>query len=231
MPKSLDAMKGDWSMQQGKFLKWHGGNKGCRVLVDAVHAAAPKADSFTGVIAQNASRTLGAHCIVATVSRTKADLNRPRRPSNAAAIDEYRTTIRRLLGDAGLLSNRQLERRILHLAVHGMDDSHGYDIELGTRHGTTCSAEVRDLVHKVLQGWARGLGRWRRPKIVLDQYFVGDASKTMHRCGDALSGYDGYGDNFSTVQIEFAYWLRRRHCPALVDALVLVGQAFESLDA
>lgn len=225
-------MKGDcWGMQQGKFLKWHGGERGCRVLVDAVHAAAPKADRFTGVIAQNASRTLGAHCIVATVSRTKADLNRPRGPSNAAAIDEYRTTIRRLLGDAGLLSNGQLERRILHLAVHGMTDSYDYDIELGTRHDTTCSADVRDLVHKTLRGWARGLGGPRRPKVVLNESFVGDASKTVHRCGDALSGYDAYGVNFNTVQIEFANWLRRRHRSALVDALVLVGRAFESLDA
>lgn len=228
---ALDAMKRDWSMEQGKFLKWHGGDKGCRLLVDAIHAAAPHADAFTGVIAENASRMLGAHCIVATVSRTKADLNRPRGPSNAAAIDEYRTTIRRLLGDAALLSNGQLQRRILHLAVHGMADSNDYDIELGTRHGTTCSTDVRDLVHRTLQGWARGVGGRRRPKIVFDRHFVGDASKTVHRCGDVLSGYDGYGVNFNTLQIEFAHWLRRRHRSAVVDALVLVGRAFESLDA
>jgi N-formylglutamate amidohydrolase len=224
-------MKRDSSMEQGKFLKWHGGDKGCRLLVDAVHAAAPAADAFTGVIAENASRILGAHCIVATVSRTKADLNRPRDHSNAAAIDEYRATIRRLLGDAGLLSNGELERPILHVAVHGMADSHDYDIELGTRNGATCSGDVRDLVQRTLEDWAQCLGGRRRAKVVIDQHFVGDASKGVHRYGDELSGCAGYGVNFNTIQIEFAHWLRRRHRSAVIDSLVLVGRAFETLDA
>lgn len=67
--------------------------------------------------------------------------------------------------------------------------------------------------------------------MVLDQRFVGDSSKVVHRCGDVLSGYKGYGSNFNTIQIEFAHWLRRGHRDVVVGALVAVGIAFETSTA
>ena len=216
-------------MKKGEFLVWHPGSTGSRILVDAVHAAPPNADVYTGRIARAAAKMLGGHCIVATVSRTIADLNRPRTPSNAKAIDEYRAVIRSLLSDAELLIHNQLNQPVLHLAVHGMTDDHGYDVEIGTRNGVSCSARVRDLVKSRLENWARRVGA-QGPRVVLDQRFIGDASKIVHRCGEASSRYLGYGPNFNTVQIEFAHWLRSRYRDEVIAALVAVGTAFESLD-
>ncbi len=215
-------------MLAGRFIRWSPGAKGSRVLIDAVHAAPPRADAYTGEIAQAAATALGGHCIVATVSRTKADLNRPRRASNAPAIDEYRATIRKLLADAGLLSQGRLARPVLHLAVHGMTDNHGYDVEIGTRKGASCSEEVRGLAHRILRDWARRAVDAHRPlKIVLDERFIGDPSKIVHRLGDPMSGYEGYGANFNTIQLEFARWLRVRHRASVVNALIAIGRAFQ----
>ena len=216
-------------MRKGEFLVWHPGRTGSRILVDAVHAARPQADVYTGPIARAAAKKLGGHCIIATVSRTRADLNRQRGPSNAKAIDEYRTAIRSLLTDAELLIHNQLNQPVLHLAVHGMTDAHGCDVEIGTRNGVSCSARVRDLVRSRLESWARGVGA-QGSRVVLDRHFVGDASKIVHRCGEASSKYLGYGPNFNTVQIEFAHWLRHSYRDEVIAALVAVGTAFESLD-
>ena len=216
-------------MKKGEFLVWYPGRTGSRILVDAVHAAGPKADVYTGAIARAAAKMLGGHCIVATVSRTRADLNRTRGPTNAKAIDEYRTVIRSLLADAGLLSRNRLDQPVLHLAVHGMTDAHGYDVEIVTRNGVSCSARVRDLVKSGLENWARRVGD-RVCRVVLDQRFVGDASKVVHRCGEPSSSYAGYGPNFNTVQIEFAYWLRRRYRDEVIAALGAIGTAFEGVD-
>lgn len=202
---------------------------GSVILIDAVHAAPPNADVHTGSIAAAAAETLRAHCIIATVSRTEADLNRPRDRSNAAAIDEYRVVIRKLLEGAGLLEppDGRLLRPFLHLAVHGMDDHHGYDVEVGTRHGLSCSEDVRALVFDVLRVWS-GIG-WneRQPQVVLDQNLVGDRSKVVHRLGDLGSGYGAYGESFNTVQIEFAAWLRGHQRAKVVDALIGIGKAFQ----
>jgi len=106
---------------QDTFLKWRPGDSSSRILIDAVHAARPRADAFTGRIADFAAGKLGAHCIVATTSRNVADLNRPRTPKNAAAIDEYRNVIHELLKNAKLLDNAGgLRHPFLHIAVHGM---------------------------------------------------------------------------------------------------------------
>lgn len=218
-----------YGMRKGEFIVWYPGCTGSRILVDAVHAAPPRADVYTGPLARAAAKKLGGHCIVATVSRTRADLNRRRGPSNAKAIDEYRTAIRSLLSDAELLVHNQLNQPVLHLAVHGMTDAHGYDVEIGTRNGVSCSARVRDLVKSRLESWARGVGA-QGSRVVLDGHFVGDASKAVHRCGEASSKYLGYGPNFNTVQIEFAHWLRRNYRDEVIAALVAVGTAFESLD-
>ena len=129
---SETAPSADTPMRKGEFLVWHPGRTGSRILVDAVHAARPQADVYTGPIARAAAKKLGGHCIIATVSRTRADLNRQRGPSNAKAIDEYRTAIRSLLTDAELLIHNQLKSNQCYtLAVHGMTDAHGCDVEIG----------------------------------------------------------------------------------------------------
>jgi hypothetical protein len=213
--------------QQAKFLKWRPGCAGSRILIDAVHAAGPRADARTGVIADVAAARLGAHCIVATTSRTVADLNRPRTAKNAEAIDEYRSVIHRLLESAKVLDGGgKIRHPFLHIAVHGMRDNVRCDIEIGTRHGQTCSQDVSDLVRDQLTSWAQGLEVTRVPTVVVNQHFIGDSSKTVHRLGDSMSGYQGYGHRFNIVQIEFASWLRRREGLLVAHALIAIGRRF-----
>ena len=220
---------GGLRLPEGRFVCWTRGGMGTVILIDALHAASPQADAYTGPIVEAAARALSAHCIIAAVSRTEVDLNRPRDSSNAAAIDEYRAVIRGLLEGTELLEppDHRLRKPFLHLAVHGMDDGHGYDVEVGTRRGDSCSGMVRTLVRDVLRSWAGESWTPREPKVVLDHTFVGDRSKVVHRLGEPESSYDGYGSNFNTVQIEFASWLRRSQRARVVDALIRIGNAFQ----
>lgn len=217
------------AFSRGEFVRWLPAQGAPAVLIDAVHAATPKSDAYTAEIAEAAAKRLGSHCIVAVVSRTRADLNRPRTAANAAAIDEYRGAIRSCLERAGLLSpDGRLRAPFLHIAVHGMKNNTRCDVEIGTRHGTTCSRFVERLVVATLHRWAAT--RWvsREPRIGVNVRLIGDPSKTVHRAGHDDSGYAGYGPDFNTVQLELASWLRRRHRARVTAALVEIVDAFRS---
>ncbi|MBM3300299.1 MAG: hypothetical protein FJY85_10120, partial [Deltaproteobacteria bacterium] len=67
------------------------------VLVEALHAVSPRAEFYTAEIAEGVSARAGCHCIVSTVSRVVADLNRYPDSQNRLAVEEYRQTIRGLL--------------------------------------------------------------------------------------------------------------------------------------
>ena len=187
-------------MNKGKFIRWRAGGNGSRILIDAIHAAGPYANSFTGPIAQVAAERLQAHCIVAVVSRKAADLNRPFDPRNAEAIAEYRAVVRLILEESGMLCNGRLKTQVLHLAVHGMVDTLGYDVELGTRRGEGCSKTMGVFLLRSFRQWAKKI--YPVPRIVVDEYFIGSSSHTQLR--------QLFGRRFNTVQVEYAHWLRDR---------------------
>jgi hypothetical protein len=196
--------------------------------VDAVHATNPNSDLYTGEIAQAVAARTGCHCIVATVSRDVADLNRPPDDVNGEAIEEYRGTIRKMLRRGGLLSQRgRLLRPFLHLAVHGFQDRDDFDIDLGTRHGRCCSDTVRDWIDGAVCFWAETYkSECGELVVALDRLFTGDQSKEYHKRGHPATGYPGYGWYFNTVQVELAYWLRRYHREGLVSMLTTLARGF-----
>jgi len=73
-----------------KYIKFHLGNEEVYSHIDAVHAYPPQSDKFTGEIAEGIVNEINCSAIIATVSRKKADINRPRNEKNCEAIDEYR---------------------------------------------------------------------------------------------------------------------------------------------
>lgn len=214
------------------FLKYLPARRcGC-VLVDALHATGPAADAFTGEIVAAVAERSGCHAIIATVSREQADLNRPPGLMNAAAVAQLRQSIRELLARAALLdATGQLRRPVLQLSIHGMRDIYGIDVELGSLGGRSCSGKVQAWALGRLEQWAREPQWPRRLLVALNNNFCGDRSKGFHRNGERRSGYAGYGENFHTLQIEFAAWLRRGHQPALVDLLCGMVDEFASGEA
>jgi hypothetical protein len=109
-----------------------------------------------------------------------------------------------------------------------MKDHKTKDIELGTRHGATCSAPIRDWIIKRFRSWSKEFqGGKRIPLVVVDKVFVGNKSKEFHRRGDVISGYPGYGHNFNTVQVELSRWLRQGHRRILIDFLSQLVFNFE----
>lgn len=192
-----------------------------RVLVDAVHAANPGGDSFTGRIAMRVAEHTGCHCIIGVISRRLADLNRPPNNANMAAIKEYRSVIHEMLQESHLLSaTGRLDRPFLHLAIHGMKDRTDRDVELGTLHGASCDREVIDWIESRFRIWLRSFPDKSHSLIVSrNGVFCGDRSKAFHRVGDPATGYQRYGDCFNTVQVEFAHWLRRNQQNSVVQIL------------
>ena len=115
------------------FIKYQCGYAQPQVLIDAVHAASPKADTYTGEIVDQVTKATSCHCIIAIVSRKIADLNRPCNGRNDPAIKEYRETLNKLLKGSALISladEEQVAIPFLHLAIHGMRDIYDLDIEL-----------------------------------------------------------------------------------------------------
>lgn len=202
------------------YLKFAVGKKLPCVLVDAVHAAKPKSDLYTGEIAEAVASRTGCHCIIATVSRTEADINRPLCRKNRDAIVEYRQTIRQMLEEAALLSRTgELVRPLLHVAVHGIRNRWNRDIELGTVYGESCSEDVREWVENQICDWALAYrGGDRAPIVLSNRYLTGDSSKPVH-CKT-------YGNQFNTIQMEIARWLREDHQPDLISMLSTMVQRF-----
>ncbi len=195
-----------------KYVKFRLGDRRKRAHIDAVHAASPKSDIYTGGIADDTATKANCSVIIAIVSRRVADLNRPPDKSNWEAIKEYRQAIGVILEHIRILDDSEkLTRPYLHLAVHGMADRWDSDVGIGTRHGETCSSRVRNwLIDRIRSDVKRSQ---------VDGIFPGDPSKSFHRHGDEASGldYPGYGSNFNTFQIEISRTLRENHREELTD--------------
>ena len=214
----------------GAFLKFRYGIKCPIVLIDAVHAAKPMADMYTGKVVEAVAKKTGCHAIIATISREVANINRPPSPSegNAAAVEEYRRTIRHLYESTGILNGGNLYQPVLHLAIHGMKNRLDADIELGTCSGRSCSDEVLEWVKMEIEEWGQNtVSLSRKPTLVENRKLSGDKSKTFHRRGDHQGLYLGYGEMFNTVQIEFAYWLRKNHRKEIVSLLATIADKFQ----
>lgn len=201
------------------FLRFRRGRRRPNVLIEALHAVPPRAEVFTDRIVGLVSQTVDCHCIIATVSRQVADLNRFPNSRNQSAVKEYRETIRELLHHSGALDETgQVRFPFLHLSLHGMRDRSYMDIELGTVFGDSCSADVLQWLLSETRRWAGRLENDRREPIVVDnQELYGEPVIATHRLGDTASGYAGYGDNFNSVQIEIARRLRDSHSKELAE--------------
>jgi len=194
-----------------KFIKFYFGSKAIRSHIDAVHACLPRVDKFTGDIVEGVVNKINCSGIVAIISRTTADLNRPRNNNNKEAIDEYRQTIREILEHTNTLDNNgRLLKPHLHLAIHGMKDI-DIEIVIGTLYGKTCSPEVKEWFVNEIKKHVK--------KTHTEGRYPGDSSKLVHRCGDQTSdiNYLGYGDNFNTFRIEISKMLREKHQKELIS--------------
>lgn len=222
----IPACMGSGSTTMTHFTELYQGSGIRTVLIDAVHATGPGGEPGTAEIARGVSRATGCHCILGTVSRRAADLNRPPNRRNRSAILEYRRRIETVLREADLLNDGVLTQPFLHLAIHGMHDDHGHDIEIGTRHGETCSEPVASWIYEKLEAWTHHLEP--RPVVERDFELIGDRSKAFHRSGHRATAYAGYGSKFNTVQLEWARWLRDDHRKAVIEVLSSVVTEFDT---
>lgn len=216
------------------YVRFRSGVSNPYVLVDALHAVNPRGEVFTDEIAERVSADAGCHCIVSTVSREEADLNRHPDSKNRLAVQEYRQTIGDLLAESRLLDARtRLRFPFLHLSLHGMRDRPNKDIELGTCFGKSCSDEYLFWILTRFRQWASDLANSPpEPKIVdndPEDALYGHPVIATHRCGEKYSGYAGYGPKFNTVQVELAYWLRKKHREELVTLLTSIADEFRAL--
>lgn len=197
-----------------KFVKFYLGRKNIYSHIDAVHTCPPRHDKFTGEIVEGIVKEINCSAIIATVSRTKADINRPRNDKNFEAIDEYRDAIRKILEHLNIIdADGTLINPYLHLAIHGMKDKYYKDIEIGTRYGAACSENVKNWVVEEIKKSFISAG--------IDRKFPGDPSKLVHRLGDLKEAYKypGYGENFNTIQLEFSLNLRKNHRKEIIKIL------------
>jgi len=209
-------------MKKTKYLRYNIGEKKYCSHLDATHAENPKSDLYTGKFVDDVISRINASGIIATVSRTEMDLNRPRNKQNAPAIDEYRMIINKILISKDLiLPDNTLAKNYLHIAIHGMKDDHGTEFEIGTYGGMSCSPEIQEWFLEKLKAIS--------PNIGVNNIFQGDPSKCYHRNGDPDSNYPGYGDKFHTIQIEICKQWRINNSETIINILTETITTFDKV--
>lgn len=207
-------------MVKREYLDYNIGQPKFNSVIDALHAASPKADINTSKIVRSIIEKIDASGIISKVSRTKMDLNRPINDQNRLGVLEYRQSLRDIVVSKGILiQDNIISKKFLHISVHGMAKSRITDFEIGTRNGESCSEDIRDWFCTRLQDISVNFG--------VDNFFPGDSSKAYHRLGDPDNGYIGYGDNFNTIQFEINHYFRNEGIMYLVDFLCNTIIAFE----
>jgi hypothetical protein len=192
-----------------KYISYNLGNPTFSCHIDAVHAASPDADLYTGKIAQSVINSIDASGIIGIISRREMDINRPRSKENAPAIDEFRGVVRLILDSKKIIGeNGLLLRNYLHLAIHGMNDDRKIDFAVGTRRGDSCSPEILN--------WFVGALKQLSNNVTVNTILQGDQSKSFHRHGDPDTGYTGYGEKFNTIQLEISREWRKNGQKQLV---------------
>jgi len=191
------------NFEQREFIKVYFGSPTIRAHIYTVHAHPPCSDKFTGEISEGRAEQVNCSCIIATVSRKKCDLNRERSKKNAEGIDEYRSAVLQIQNHINNLNSYGKSiKPYLHLAIHGMIDDYGRDIEIGTLNNKTCSANVKEWLLERIQTLY--------DCVTIDTIFHGNPSIIRHREGDPSPGskYRGFGSNFNTFQIEISRTIR-----------------------
>ncbi len=211
------------------FLKFNLGEGKKRAHVDAVHAKGPKADLYTGELVEKIVHSTGCAGIIAKVSRTVVDLNRtPYDEKSEMAIKEYRGSIEHIVQHLNIFERQSycINKPYLHLALHGMKDVHygPYAIEIGTRFDASCSPEITDWFKQKLH--AKIKAYFPKIKCIFNERFPGDFSKQYHRLGDNYT-YNGYGENYHTIQIEISKTLREHHSDILTKIFSEIILEFE----
>jgi len=94
-----------------------------------------------------------------------------------------------------------------------MRDIYDLDIELGTVSGQSCTPAILEWLLDKLHGKLQQLQRPNGGNIHIgaNQYFTGDPSIATYR--------QRYGNNFNSVQIEFAHWLRQDYQKEVIEVL------------
>jgi len=212
------------NFEQREFIKVYFGTSAIRAHIDSVHAHPPNSDMFTGKIAEGIAEQVNCSCIIATVSRDICDLNRERSKKNAAGIDEYRTAVKQIQNHINNLNvNEKSTRPYMHLAIHGMKDEHGRDIEIGTLHNKTCSTNIKN--------WFLNRIKTFYERVTIDTIFPGNSSKILHREGSLSpdSKYHGFGSNFNTFQIEISRTIREFQREELISNLSNIIKDFDNI--
>ncbi len=200
------------------YLKFYIGDQDIRCHIDAVHAKPPRSDLYTEEIVFNTIKETRCSGIISMVSRVDADLNRNRNIKNIEAVDEYREVLKKFLSNKKIIGkNGFINEPYLHLTVHGMTDRPGFDVEIGTFKGASCSRGFRtwfiNSFKKYLDSYIPGVN------MKHDYLLWGYPSLVQHRLGDPFSNYPGYGNNFNTVQLEFSKRLREERRNEIIKIL------------
>jgi len=163
---------------------------GAGLILDAPHAKPPKADQFTGEIAKAVAERLKVPYIVSKVSRqTQADLNRDENyplPLQKQARLEYVNVLKHIKAGTN--------RPVIHIALHGMKDSYGYDFIIGTRHGKICDLKTAEKIKNLLEAEFKKLNL--HPVVVIDKLFPGDPS--LEKLKKQVSG------SYQIIQLEIS---------------------------
>lgn len=210
------------------YLKFFEGSKNLKSHLDALHAKPPRSDLYTEEIVKKTIQKTGCSGIIALISRVEADLNRTPNQKNRKAVEEYRYILKDILQNQGILDDKgRIISPYLHLSIHGMSDRPGFDVEIGTYKGVSCSEKLRQWFvsrfNQCLKEQIPGV------KIKEDFYFYGYPSLVHHRLGDPSSRYPGYGEMFNTIQLEFSKSLREKKREEIIKTVSDIILEFNNL--
>lgn len=204
------------------YIAYKSGKSHLFANIEAIHAKSPNADLHTGNIVEEVAHLSGASVIRSLISRDVMDLNRPRGRFNYSAVDEYRSTISKILLQKQIVDhNHKLTQPFLHISLHGMQDEWQRDLEIGTGYGHYCSPKVkRWFVNKVSEA-TNNYG--------VDDLFPGYTFRSVLRDGDLYSATDfiGFGPNYQAIQLEVSREWRENHSEFLTSFLANVISAFQ----
>ncbi|GAB4293602.1 MAG: hypothetical protein Kow0090_08010 [Myxococcota bacterium] len=208
-----------------EFVRYYKGDRRIRAHIEALHAAEPRADKFTGEIATAVAKITDCHCIIAKLSREIADLNRPPSPLNKdslRAVREYREAIREILEHIGNIgADGKVSRPYLRLSLHGLSRRRSADVIIGTLKGKSCSPDVKERLLNMLSEGLKEI-KGEDVKIESEGAFAGNVSLGYLRDGDGVIGYVGFGEGFNSIQLEISRELREFHRLELIFLLCRV---------
>jgi hypothetical protein len=202
--------------------------KNLRIVFYAPHAAAPKREFYTGTIVRELHRRIGVAGIVAQVSRVVADLNRSKDftgtncncPENyqRPAVEDFYNQLKEVFRELNILDSREkVKEKTILVDIHGLSDSRGFGMILGTLHGQICSQNIRDKFKEKLESVLGIIDRFNslNQPIVCEEIFPGDPSLKDIR--------DYFGENLNIIQLEISKTLRMEFIEEIITALSMIS--------